>query len=136
MSTSSYCAEDSKREVCFWQDKLEEAYVSSDSKQLPKYSTPKKSKRSKRKRVGWLHWVVCNLYSVLYISWNYIIVRVIAAIKCLNCFSLLCCEAVHLSLPFHVIWAHHIFVTNNLVQYEIRIKSNNILIWPLVWFHA
>lgn len=33
-------------------DKLEEAYVSSDSKQLPKYSTPKKSKRSKRKRVG------------------------------------------------------------------------------------
>ncbi|KAL2925371.1 Inner membrane protein ALBINO3 chloroplastic [Bienertia sinuspersici] len=34
-----------------WDD-LEEAYASSDSKQVPKYSTPKRSKRSKRKRVG------------------------------------------------------------------------------------
>uniref|UniRef100_A0A803KS03 Membrane insertase YidC/Oxa/ALB C-terminal domain-containing protein n=1 Tax=Chenopodium quinoa TaxID=63459 RepID=A0A803KS03_CHEQI len=33
-------------------DELEEAYASSSSKQNPKYSTPKKSKRSKRKRVG------------------------------------------------------------------------------------
>ncbi|XP_021716176.1 inner membrane protein PPF-1, chloroplastic-like [Chenopodium quinoa] len=33
-------------------DELEEAYASSSSKQIPKYSTPKKSKRSKRKRVG------------------------------------------------------------------------------------
>ncbi|KNA13268.1 hypothetical protein SOVF_117920 isoform B [Spinacia oleracea] len=33
-------------------DELEEAYASTDSKQIPKYSTPKKSKRSKRKRVG------------------------------------------------------------------------------------
>lgn len=32
------------------QDELEEAYASSGSKQVPKYSTPKKSKRSKRKR--------------------------------------------------------------------------------------
>ncbi|XP_010685796.2 inner membrane protein PPF-1, chloroplastic [Beta vulgaris subsp. vulgaris] len=33
-------------------DELEEAYASSGSKQIPKYSSPKKSKRSKRKRVG------------------------------------------------------------------------------------
>lgn len=33
-------------------DDLEEAYASSESKDVPKYSTPKKSKRSKRKRVG------------------------------------------------------------------------------------
>ncbi|KAK9755209.1 hypothetical protein RND81_01G009700 [Saponaria officinalis] len=33
-------------------DELEEAYASNGSKQVPKYSTPKKSKRLKRKRVG------------------------------------------------------------------------------------
>lgn len=33
-------------------DKLEEAYASNGSKQVPKYSTPKRSKRSKRKSVG------------------------------------------------------------------------------------
>ncbi|KAJ8421460.1 hypothetical protein Cgig2_005318 [Carnegiea gigantea] len=33
-------------------DKSEETYASGDGKQVPKYSTPKKSKRSKRKRVA------------------------------------------------------------------------------------
>ncbi|KAL9238786.1 hypothetical protein vseg_013163 [Gypsophila vaccaria] len=33
-------------------DELEEAYASNGSKQVPKFSTPKKSKRLKRKRVG------------------------------------------------------------------------------------
>lgn len=33
-------------------DVLEEAYVSSGSKQVPQYAGPRRSKRSKRKRAG------------------------------------------------------------------------------------
>ena len=38
--------------LIFWQgeDVLEEAYISSGSKEVPNYPRPKRSKRSKRKR--------------------------------------------------------------------------------------
>ncbi|KAH9609771.1 hypothetical protein KSS87_012761 [Heliosperma pusillum] len=46
-SDSELGSDDESKET----DELEEAYMSSDSKQVPEYPSPKRSKRSKRKRV-------------------------------------------------------------------------------------